>query len=323
MDALTEGRISRRFSQPWFLEEYGRLARCAPGPKVCLIEDPGFAGVLEINRGLGIPTIACTHNLEAFDTAAPLTHDSSRVARLVALEFAAEYVALAKCAARLCISRTETSLLGGLGAPSLWYPYLPVGDLRTHLHAIRTRRAGAMPEAGLLLLLGTALHRTTRWCFQWFLDHVASHGLPPGTHLAVAGAGTETLKLNGRAVDHTSLRGWLSDSDLADLLSRVACVLVPQRVGFGAVTRLPELSLADVPVIASNHIAHTLDVPPGISTVSDSWDEWDSTVGHLAFTAQHTDMSDYEHWEARQARPLVPLVQQLLGLAGDDILASG
>jgi hypothetical protein len=90
-------------------------------------------------------------------------------------------------------------------------------------------------------------------------------------------------------------------------------VLVPQRFGFGAPTRLAELSCAGIPVIGDQHPTYALDPPPGFSALGPSWSSWQAKIEQLSDGDGCALEADYLSWEAAQPSPLAPLIRQLLG----------
>lgn len=134
-------------------------------------------------------------------------------------------------------------------------------------------------------MIGSASHVSTGDSFRWFLEQASRHGLPDGIKIIVAGDGSdknfqEDAHFNrGGLIDY---RGWLKQTELDELLGRVGAVLIPQRHGFGALTRLPEFSLAGVPAIVSRHAVTAVDSLPRMTVVDDEWDAWrDAIERHL------------------------------------------
>jgi hypothetical protein len=122
------------------------------------------------------------------------------------------------------------------------------GTIRTRLEAIRHARLHAEQEPGLFLLLGSAMHGTTRRAFEWFLAQTRSHGLPPGVRLVLAGMGTDTLDLRGTA--GIEALGWVNQPELDRLLTLaravVSSALTPPP-GLVTATRARSLRAAAVP----------------------------------------------------------------------------
>lgn len=298
------------YSLPPFQRYYEKLVRDVGGPAVSIIEHAGFSALLPINARYGIPTVACIQNLEAFDMSDDLR--GKWAMRAKALDFANEFEVLSRCEYRLFISRVEAGLMGGLGLSGSFYPYVPVGEIKKRLEKVRSKRSRGSPERGLFLLLGTVGPEIRRASFGWFLESARRRGLPKGVRAVVAGLHTETLLPPGETLPGIEVRGWLEEDALDDLLSRVTAVVVPQRQGFGALTRLPELSCAGVPVLVSRNTTFVQDLPPGVVVMDDEWDAWCGAMESISAVQPAVTAGDYEAWAASQPRPLPGVVETLL-----------
>ncbi|HEY8226819.1 MAG TPA: hypothetical protein VIG25_16175 [Pyrinomonadaceae bacterium] len=296
------------------------------GGAVCVMEHAEFGDLIPINQKYKIPTISCTQNLDAFSQnfdslSCKLTAigtggiDAKQRAGIYAVfvDFANELQILAQCDERLFISKLEVGLIGGLGLTARYYPYVPVGAIRRRLMYIRQKRATTKKEAGLFILIGTASYGPIRKSCEWLIEHSRNHGLPEGVRIIVAGLGTDALLSPGEAVPGMELRGWLEQEEMEELLVRASGVLVPQRFGFGAPTRLAELSCAGLPVIGDLHPTYAIDSPPGFHVVDASWTSWQEKILELDREDICVAESDYNSWEAAQPRPLGELVNMMLG----------
>lgn len=306
------GRTLKTFASPEFSDYYEDIVQRMDGSIVCVIEHMGFANLLSVNSRYSIPTIACIQNLESFDTAVPILSDQHRMPYLKAVDFADELMALAQCEMRLFISKVETGLVEGLGLSSGYYPYLPVGKIRRDLERVREARTGSKRDSGLFLMLGSASHETTWRSFLWFVQQAEQYGLPEGIRVVVGGKKTDQLLPAGHAVPGLELRGWLEQDELDDLLVRAQGVLAPQLMGFGGLTRLPELSCAGIPVIVSRHPAYAIDVPPGVIVVDNSWEAWCKKMQFIADKDIHPRRDEYLQWENEQARPMEAILREWL-----------
>jgi hypothetical protein len=289
-----------------FVLSYSALLERLPRPAICFVQHMGFTECLRLNRAHGIPTVSCNDNLESFDARVPNPAHLSQVFDTY-IDAAHEFQLLASCMDRLFISKVETALIGGLGLDSHYYPYLPAGSIRDRMLAIAQRRRSGGIESGLLLMVGTAWHTTTAESFRWFLNQATQHGLPDKAKLVVAGGGTESLLPRNRFVPGIDIRGAIEQDDLDSLMSRAAAILVPQRVGFGALTRLSELSCGGIPTIVSRHASYALDPTPGMFIAENDWSSWHALMKQLAYQAADFDQAEYLEWEACQARPIQQL----------------
>lgn len=303
------------FSPSWvgseFIEHYARVASRGIGPRVCIIEHADFADVIDINMRLGIPTVSAFQNLEALDVTRFDTGNRKKV-YAVMTDLGNELRLLARCAERLAISKVEAGFMGGLGLDCHYYPYLPVGPLKESLVGIQRLRMSADLERGLVVLLGTAAHGVTGDSMRWFVTMAAEHGLPCGVNVVAVGLGTDKLLRDGRTVPGLELRGWLDQSDLDALLARASAAVIPQRLGFGALTRLAELACAGLPVITFSHPALAVNPTPGLRIVPDQWADLSAALRDAARHPVTICANDYARWEADQPRPLESVLRRLL-----------
>jgi hypothetical protein len=265
------------FSEP--LRQYEAHLRERGGPALCIVEDAvWFSGVILANQRRGIPTWVCPQNLESLDFEGPL--DVRRRARTLGRlgDLASELTMLRACQARFAISRVEAGFLGGVGLDTELYPYRPVGEVREFFARIRAARRRGAVQPGLVVLLGSATHVPAREGMEWFLAQVRACGLPPGVRVEIAGWDTEKLPGLAGIGDRVSARGWVEPAALEALLSRAHAAVIPQFSGFGALTRLTELPVAGIPVLASAHAVLAVDAPPGVVGLPRRWDCWTAAL---------------------------------------------
>ena len=308
------GSVTKLFSNRGFTRYCEQLLGDIDKPAVCVIEHVGFGHLITSNARKGIPTISCIQNIESFDRAAPVSLDERKHIYLASINFADEFRLLAQCDQRLFISKVETALIGGLGLPSHYYPYIPVGEIKESAVRIRRERAQGERTPGLFMMLGTARHQTTRESLSWFIENVRRFGLPQAIRVVVGGARTDELLPAGVSIPGVESRGWIEQRELDRLLMQVQAVLLPQRAGFGALTRLPELACAGVPAIVSRHPVYALDPPPGLHIVDDSWDNWCQAMELVSQSETFVSEQEYRDWEDKQANTLRTVVEETLSM---------
>ena len=302
---------TKHFVPPTFFRAYEKKLKTLQKPVVCVLADTRLGKVVDINKRHRIPTVLCIQALESFDTReVDLQRKLSVKARMV--DFANELWLLSQADARLFISQVEAGIVGGLGLSAIFHPYLPVGKIRQRLQEVRQRRLATSPQAGLFLMLGSADHDTTRDAMHWFIEQAQRGGIPKGIQIVVGGQNTDQLLPPGQIIPGLELRGWLSQPELDRLLSQIKGVLIPQQTGFGALTRLPELACADIPVIVSQHPTHAIDNTPGLYIASDNWSNWCEKMEQLNKENIHISQAEYETWESSQPQPLAAVVSELL-----------
>ena len=290
-----------------FLGYYGELIGCLQ-PDVSVVEKSGFAGVVAVNRKHSISTIACPQNIESLDAGEFPDNDRWHL-HARTYDLVNELRALGCCQERLWISKVEAALAQGLGYPSRFYPYRPVGQIAENLAKIRERRSSVQQDPGLFLLIGSADHSSTGTAFHWFLQQVDEHGLPDGVRVIAVGSGTDRLLPSRQEVRGVELRGWVEQDVLDQLLIRAQAVLVPHRSGFGALTRLSEFACAGVPQIVSRYATYAVDLPPGVRAVDDTGVAWIEAMRTASENRQHRE-DEYETWHRNQTSTLVSVLRE-------------
>lgn len=193
----------------------------------------------------GLKVIAIPHNLES------LVPD--RVDRLTgkglpqSLNLEIEY--LRRMTSVFVISREEQWLLEAFGVKAQYLPYFPPAvQLQWLLNVRKVRESTA--RSSRFLLLGSITNTPTRQGVTELLRYIQSQPAMANIGLDVVGNGTESLESEIRTAG-IRLHGKLSDNTLSGLLSTASAALVFQRFGAGALTRIPEMLIAGVPVICN------------------------------------------------------------------------
>jgi hypothetical protein len=302
----TRGVLPREFSEQYVERVLRR------GIRVGIVDHPLLDQIRDVNAQSGVPTIITTHNLESLDVGR--VRFESRVAtQRAGVDFANELWSLSRFDCRLAISRIEAGVLNGVGLSCELYPYLPAGEVGAALRGIAVARAQQQPERDLFLLMGTAFHAPTRRSLDWFIQHATHEGLPAHVRVVIVGSHVDALAPRHRHIPGLDVRGRIPEAELTELLMRVGTALVPQRMGFGALTRIPELACAGVPSLVFPHAAAALDLPPGVRVLAD--DRWSTLVEGMRAAMDEPQLTiepdAYCAWEASQGRPLGPTLRQL------------
>ncbi|MBV9170482.1 MAG: hypothetical protein JOZ81_10400 [Chloroflexi bacterium] len=290
--------------------EFVQFYRDRTRADLCVVDHPMFDDIRSSNQELGISTVIATHNIESLDVGR-VRLDRQLHLQAAGVDFANELYALARYDERFAISKVEASLLTGVGLSCHYYPYLPCGQIRENLLRIAHERQRRASERDLFLIVGTANHAPTRKSLEWFLEHATLYGLPAGARVVVVGDKVTQLALHKlRGVE---IRGRVSQAELQRLLLQACCAIVPQRMGFGALTRLPELACAGVPTLTFPHAALAIDPPPGVRVLTDDrWHTLSNAMMEMIQRTRNLDVADYEDWERRTARPFAPAMRRIL-----------
>jgi hypothetical protein len=254
---LARSRYTKRLRFGWqIFDQYEQSLKRGLRPHLSVLEGSMFSGILNVNRRYGIPTLICPQTMESLHTR--ITSKNKLQARVTAWDFGTELKVLANATERLFISRVETSLAQGLGYPSHYYPYVPVGKIADEMRSIRTARTATQPERGLFLILGSLYNDLSREGLNWFLNRLGQNGIPDGLEFHVIGRNTdEHPKLFPEPVGVKFL-GYVAQEKLNEYLQRATGVLVLSNSGFGALTRFSEMAYAGIPVITFAHPTYSI-----------------------------------------------------------------
>lgn len=85
---------------------------------------------------------------------------------------------------------------------------------------------------------------------------------------------------------------------------------MPQRIGFGALTRFSELSCAGIPSIVSRHPTYAVDLPPGVEVVTDEWDAWYRAIERHVKDDRRV-ITGYRVWERTQPKALETVIGRM------------
>jgi hypothetical protein len=215
-----------------------------------------LAKVLHSNK---IPFIALPHNIESL-----VAGNSSFKSRLSSPHWFAEELKYLKYSNKVfTMSHEEQWLLSLYGVDADYLPYYPTDRVKTYLLGIRkvkeTQERGRYPKK--LLLLGTFYNRPTRHGYLDLLKHISKF---KSIELNIAGFGSESLEyLNSSnikvwgSVDVETLKNIIIDNDV---------VILHQEPTTGALTKIPELLIAGIPIIANSAASRSFYGIQGITT---------------------------------------------------------
>jgi hypothetical protein len=173
---------------------------------------------------------------------------------------------LAKGHVVCCISREEQWLLSIHGIDALYLPYYPPGELGQALRLVRARRKD-VKEKNIVLVLGSANHAPTS--LGLIALKPVLHAIPkvlPGLSVAVVGFGTQKYKAF-LETEGVSVLGAVPPDFLDDLMGRSKCAIANQAPTSGALTRVCDLLVAGIPIIANHHASRSYHNVNGVHTV--------------------------------------------------------
>lgn len=194
----------------------------------------------------GLKVIALPHNIESL-----VSKRQSTVSGMAAPTwFNEELELLRSCDSVLTISSEEEWLLTLYGVEAKFLKYFPSPLVIEQFKRIKVCRAQVRPE-GPLLMLGTASNPPTREGMNAVIDYFVLNKI--STALTIAGYGTEDLANDFPELpENIIIEGTVDTALLNSLLIECKAVLVYQRGGAGALTKLQEFLIGGIPVIANS-----------------------------------------------------------------------
>lgn len=203
---------------------------------VFLWENTSDQEMLYLLKATGRPVFALPHNTESLVA----SHDVGALAK--------EVSNLQCCDGVFAISKEETWLLRLLGVKAYYFPYYPPKEVEAHLLSIRKRRELRQGnKRKKYLLLGSASNYPTRKGMQMMLDAAASRTL--SFDLGVVGYRTNSLRVPQQT--GITFYGAVTNEVLGGVLEETDAVLIFQPPTTGALTRIPEMLLAGIPVFVN------------------------------------------------------------------------
>jgi hypothetical protein len=196
-----------------------------------------------------IPFIALPHNLESLVSGSSSMLSNKKSPNWLAEEI--EYLGYSKHI--FTISKEEQWLLALHGCNAWYLPYFPSHSIRKQLLGIRNQRIKKAPVSGKtkkVLLIGTFYNPPTLNGYKALLQYIKGIA---NIEFNVAGYGSELLN-NTISNSNVKIWGSVSAQVLEDLLISCDFAIIHQEPTSGALTRIPELLTAGIPIIA-NYIA--------------------------------------------------------------------
>ena len=218
-------------------------------------------------RDNGLNVIALPHNLESLVRG----QYSEFTGRPAPLWFEEELQSLQQCQAIFTISREEQYLLKLFGTDAGFLPYYPPAAIRNYLLQIRENRL-VRPDRNSIFLMGTAGNKPT---FDGMLDRIQffhREVKDQTAELHIGGYLTESLATHLPVDARISLHGSLSSETMTAMLSSCRLCWIHQHISTGALTKIPELMMAGVPVLINADAARSYHHIPGIRVYEDDTD---------------------------------------------------
>ncbi len=160
-----------------------------------------------------------------------------------------EIKSLERCDAVFCISREEQWLLKLFGINADFLPYYPPKSILSNLLNLRELRNINLDKKRFLIL-GTCFNQPTKIGMTEQIKWLTTIRQHFDFEVDIAGYGTETLAEHCQHANF-NLIGSVDSENLNQLLVSAKAILVHQQAGVGALTRIPEMLIAGIPVVAN------------------------------------------------------------------------
>ncbi len=219
--------------------------------KLAVVDDPlYFYPLVAFLYKQKIPIVGLSQNIESLSLSQLNPGNQLKL-------FNKEIKLFKKCALVITISREETFLLNNFNIPTYYLPYYPVKSIEERMLTVRERRK--LTEKKDFLIIGTVGNRVTLDGMTTFIDLWKSgRNKIKNQELLVAGYGTtKFLKAKTAGIKNIGFLGELSNQQLDDVLSSVKAMICFQEFGSGALTKIKEMLIAGVPVLANSHAARS------------------------------------------------------------------
>lgn len=164
------------------------------------------------------------------------------------------------------ISKEETWLLQLFGVNAKYYPYYPPKVVEQELLEIKRKRtARKQNEKKHYLIMGSATNPPTRMGMLKLIDYFEKQKDANYT-IHIAGYYTERLRVNSeKIINH----GTVSTEDLNELLVHTDGIIIYQPTTSGALTRIVENRIANIPIYANFGAARDFYNLPDVHVYSD------------------------------------------------------
>ncbi|MEP0916921.1 glycosyltransferase [Leptolyngbya sp. DQ-M1] len=215
-----------------------------------------------VAKAIGYRVIALPHNIEAL------------IPRNDCCEtLETEIASLGKADAVFCIAREEEWLLKAKGVNAFYLPYYPPDPILKDLATVRQARLTTQKQR--FLILGTANNTPTLLGMieqiEWLKQIQSTIEFEVDFEVDIVGYGTEQLSRYCDLPGFT-VHGAVETKTLNQFLQSAKAVLVHQKAGVGALTRIPEMIMAGIPVIASSNACRSAFEYAGVYCYED-WRE--------------------------------------------------
>lgn len=211
--------------------------------ETCYVDDPVYLyPVVDELKKRGIKVYGVIHNLESLAGGQAQKNKQTQLLK-------AELDQIKKCDEVITIAAEEDLLLTNLHIKSEYLPYEPSVNVKEQMELIRKQREKTRQEG--LLMIGTVNNAPTRLGMLAFKRlYMDQHFKEKYGTLTIGGFGMHQHadKFKGEGI---KVLERISDEQMIQLYCSCKAFVCYQLTGSGALTKLPELAIADVPVLGN------------------------------------------------------------------------
>ena len=242
-------------------KEWIELLNKSPQVKLAIVDDPiFFYPLMNHLYRKKIPIIALCQNIESLS----FSQINSKFQLHI---FKKEIDLLKKCRLVITISREESFLLNNFNIPNVYLPYYPTPHLKRRMLRVREKRKTSKKSG--YLALGNVWNKVTLQGMKKLIKFWIDSPAPSAGHpLLVAGYGTTQL-IKGVKGEKVKLLGEISNLQLDDTLAGIKAMICYQEFGSGALTKIQDMLIAGVPVIANPHASRSYHPVEGLLQFKD------------------------------------------------------
>lgn len=223
-------------------------------PKVIIWEDNLNYLMPYVAKNRGQRVVSLPHN---FDSLATKFDPLKRKENFDSLSNEVKH--LAQADRIFCISREEQWFLRLCGLNSDYLPYYPPSSVVSHLLKVREAREKTYNDCNAdsnrlrqFLVLGSYVNTPTKVGMIELVKWLKSIEEEFLFSVEIAGFGTQNLKDEIELGSRFKILGTLSNQELFNVMAKTSGVLIHQTYGLGSLTRIPEMLIAGIPVIANS-----------------------------------------------------------------------
>jgi len=223
--------------------------------KIIIIEEPVNSLTYYWAKKLGFKIISLPHNFETlmspnydkdYFTKEPWPHTLVN-----------EIKNLKKSDIIFCISREEQWFLNANFIPAQYLAYYPPKQKENYWLKIREKRQDyTAPKTDFLIISSKGHYATKNGTLQQ-INWIKNIELPKNCFVHIVGYNTDYLSDFTDNNYHIKIHGTVSPEKLEELTISCKALLIHQNTGVGALTKIPEILIAGMPIIANFHAARS------------------------------------------------------------------